>query len=121
MANSLKCRYWFADSQEALDYCKLAFTISEEFDTPVMLRITTRLAHSQTMVEVGSKEEYQLKPYKKNVPKYVMLPGHARGRHVEVEKRMMHSRSMPPPALLTGLNGATGPLVLLAAECLTST
>jgi indolepyruvate ferredoxin oxidoreductase alpha subunit len=78
-----------ADSQEALDYCKLAFTISEEFDTPVMLRITTRLAHSQTMVEVGSKEEYQLKPYKKNVPKYVMLPGHARGRHVEVEKRMM--------------------------------
>ena len=47
------------------------------------------MAHSQTMVEVGSKEEYQLKPYKKNVPKYVMLPGHARGRHVEVEKRMM--------------------------------
>jgi indolepyruvate ferredoxin oxidoreductase alpha subunit len=78
-----------SDSQEALDFCRIGFQISEEFDTPVMLRITTRLAHSQTMVETGSKEEYQLREYKKNAPKYVMLPANARARHVEVEKRMV--------------------------------
>ncbi len=78
-----------SDSQEALDYCKMGFDISEEFDTPVMLRITTRLAHSQTMVETGEKQAYELKEYKKNAAKYVMLPANARARHAEVEKRML--------------------------------
>jgi len=78
-----------SDSQEALDFTRLAFDLSEEFDTPVMLRITTRLAHSQTLVEEGIRVEHPLKDYKKNTPKYVMLPGHARMRHVEVEKRML--------------------------------
>lgn len=77
-----------ADSQEALDFCKLAFDISEDYDTPVMLRITTRLAHSQTLVETGEPQEIGVKEYVKDAPKYVMLPGYARGRHVEVEKRM---------------------------------
>lgn len=78
-----------SDSQEALDFTREAFELSEEFDTPVMLRITTRLAHSQTMVEEGTRTERPLKEYKKNAVKYVMLPGHARMRHVEVEKRML--------------------------------
>lgn len=79
-----------SDSQEALDYCKLAFEISEEFDTPVMLRITTRLAHSQTLVEPGADPETrELPPYKKDAPKFVMLPGFAKARHVEVEKRQL--------------------------------
>ena len=77
-----------ADSQEALDFTRLAFDISEEFDTPVMLRITTRLAHSQTLVEEGEPKQAKLKEYKKDAPKYVMLPGFARGRHVAVEKRL---------------------------------
>ena len=77
-----------SDSQEAKDYTALAFDISEQFDTPVMLRVTTRLSHSQTLVEEGERGELVLKEYKKNAPKYVMLPGYARGRHVEVEKRM---------------------------------
>lgn len=77
-----------SDSQEAKDYTALAFDISEQFDTPVMLRVTTRLSHSQTLVEEGERGEIVLKEYKKNAPKYVMLPGYARGRHVEVEKRM---------------------------------
>lgn len=75
-----------SDSQEALDFTRQAFDLSEQFDTPVMLRITTRLAHSQTMVEKGEPQAPVLKEYKKNAPKYVMLPGYARGRHVEVEK-----------------------------------
>ncbi len=78
-----------SDSQEAKDFTKYAFELSEKFDTPVMLRVTTRLSHSQTMVEVGEPTEYTIKPYKKNAPKYVMLPGFARARHVEVEKRML--------------------------------
>ncbi|HNX29697.1 MAG TPA: indolepyruvate ferredoxin oxidoreductase subunit alpha [Syntrophomonadaceae bacterium] len=77
-----------SDSQEALDYTKLAFDISEQFDTMVMLRITMRLAHSQTMTEIGERQEVPLKPYQKNAAKYVMLPGFARGRHVEVEKSL---------------------------------
>ena len=78
-----------SDSQEALDFTRLAFDISEEFDTPVMLRVTTRLSHSQTLVETGERVEVGLKGYKKDAPKYVMLPGFARLRHVEVEKRIL--------------------------------
>lgn len=76
-----------SDSQEALDFTRLGFELSEEFDAPVMLRITTRLAHSQTMVAEGEKKAVQMKAYKKNAPKFVMLPGHARMRHAEVEKK----------------------------------
>lgn len=78
-----------ADSQEAKDFTRMAFAISEEFDTPVMLRVTTRLSHSQTLVEEGERQEVGIKEYKKDAPKYVMLPGYARGRHVEVEKHMV--------------------------------
>lgn len=78
-----------SDSQEAKDFTKYAFELSEKFDTPVMLRVTTRLSHSQTMVEVGEKVDYSLKEYKKDAAKYVMLPGFAKARHVEVEKRML--------------------------------
>ncbi|PKM76663.1 MAG: indolepyruvate ferredoxin oxidoreductase subunit alpha [Firmicutes bacterium HGW-Firmicutes-15] len=78
-----------ADSQEALDFTRMAFNLSEEYDTPVMLRVTTRLAHSQTMVEEGERTDLPLKDYEKNAAKYVMLPGHARMRHIEVEKRML--------------------------------
>lgn len=78
-----------ADSEEARDFTRLGFALSEEFDTPLMLRVTTRLSHSQTLVEPDARQEVGLKDYKKNAAKYVMLPGFARGRHVEVEKRML--------------------------------
>lgn len=78
-----------SDSQEALDYCKLAFDLSEQFDAPVMFRITTRLAHSQTLVETGEPDNKERQPYKKNAAKFVMLPGFARARHVEVEQRIL--------------------------------
>lgn len=78
-----------SDSQEAKDFTALAFELSEEYDTPVMLRVTTRLSHSQTMVELGERAQIDLKEYKKNAAKFVMLPGYARARHVEVEKRLL--------------------------------
>ncbi|MCX7709628.1 MAG: indolepyruvate ferredoxin oxidoreductase subunit alpha [Clostridia bacterium] len=77
-----------ADSQECKDYVKMAFELSEKFDCPMFVRLSTRIAHSQSVVELGDKVEYQLKEYKKNFDKYVMMPAMARKRHVEVEKRM---------------------------------
>ena len=76
-----------ADSQEAYDFTRKAFELSEQFDTPVIVRMTTRVAHSQSLVERTVPAEAELKEYSKNVAKYVMMPAQARGRHVAVEKR----------------------------------
>lgn len=77
-----------SDSAEAKDFMKLAFSLSEEYDTPVIFRITTRVAHSQGLVEIEEREEIPLKNYEKNVPKYVMMPGNAKKRHIVVEERL---------------------------------
>jgi len=76
-----------SDSQECKDYVKEGFKLSEEFDTPVIVRLSTRVSHSQTIVDVLDREEIPLKDYSKNIPKYVMMPAMARGRHVFVEER----------------------------------
>ena len=76
-----------SDSQEAYDFTRRAFELSEQFDTPVILRMTTRVSHSQSMVERRTPDEPALKEYAKNIAKYVMMPAQARGRHIEVEKR----------------------------------
>ncbi len=76
-----------ADSMEAKEYMKKAFEISESFDRPVILRTTTRLAHSQGLVELCERAEIEDKPYVKDVRKTVMMPGNAKLRHVEIEKR----------------------------------
>ncbi len=78
-----------SDSQECLDYVKQAFEISESFDCPVIVRLSTRISHSQSAVETGEKTDYKLKDYHKDFTKYVMMPAMARKRHVEVEKRML--------------------------------
>lgn len=77
-----------SNSQECKDYVKNAFDISEKFDCPVIVRLSTRVAHSQSIVEVGERHNDELKPYVKNPGKYVMMPAMAKARHVEVEKRM---------------------------------
>ncbi len=76
-----------SDSQEAKEFTKLAFELSEKYDTPVFLRTTTRLAHSQSLVEEEDRVEVPLKPYVKDVAKYTMMPSSAIGRHVVVEAR----------------------------------
>lgn len=78
-----------SDSQEAKDFMKEAFRISEEYDTPVILRTTTRLAHSQGPVTLEERVEREEKPYERNPAKHVMMPGMAKGRHIHVEQRMM--------------------------------
>jgi indolepyruvate ferredoxin oxidoreductase alpha subunit len=77
-----------SNSQECLDYVKEAFELSEKFDCPVLVRLSTRIAHSQSIVEAGDRLHIELKPYVKNPGKYVMMPAMARSRHLEVEKRM---------------------------------
>ena len=76
-----------SDSQECKDFAMLAYEISEKFDTPVLVRTATRVAHSQSAVEQLPRQEQPLKPYQKNPAKYVMMPANAKGRHVVVEER----------------------------------
>ena len=76
-----------ADSEEARAFAKRAFQLSEEYDTPVFLKLCTRIAHSQSIVELGEREEVPAKPHEKNIAKYVMVPGNARPRHPIVEER----------------------------------
>lgn len=75
-----------SDSAEALAFAKRAYEISEEFDTPVILKMCTRVSHSQSLVELGERTEVE-KPYEKNIAKYVMMPGNAIRRHPVVEER----------------------------------
>ena len=75
-----------SDSAEALAFAKLAYELSEQFDTPVLLKMCTRVSHSQSIVELGERQEV-LKEYVKDIPKYVMMPGNAKRRHPVVEAR----------------------------------
>jgi len=77
-----------ANSKECKEYTRLAFDLSEEFDTPVFIRLSTRISHSQSLVEVGERADIGLKDYEKNIGKYVMMPANAVKRHVVVEDRI---------------------------------
>ena len=76
-----------SDSEECLAFAKLAYEISEQFDVPCMLRLSTRISHSRSLVETSDRQELELKEYKKDPQKYVMMPAMARGRHAVVEER----------------------------------
>ena len=76
-----------SDSAECKEFTKQAFELSEKFDTPVILRLSTRVSHSQSLVELEEKCDYKLKDYNKDIAKNVMMPGNAIKKHVVVEKR----------------------------------
>ena len=76
-----------ADSQECLAFTKLAYDISERYDTPVIIRLTTRISHSRSLVEIGERVDNGLKEYVKDTQKYVMMPAMAKKKHVIVEER----------------------------------
>lgn len=77
-----------SDSAEACQFAKMAFDLSEEFDTPVIIKMCTRVAHSQSIVEKGERIVPPAKPYEKNIAKYVMMPGNAIRRHPVIEERL---------------------------------
>ncbi len=76
-----------SDSGEALEFAKSAFELSETFDTPVLIKMCTRVAHSQSIVDTKERMEHSAIPYEKNITKYVMMPGNAIRRHPLVEER----------------------------------
>jgi len=77
-----------SDSAESLLFAKEAYELSEQFDTPVILKMCTRVAHSQSIVETTDRVEKEQVKYEKNPPKYIMMPGFAKKRHPIVEERM---------------------------------
>lgn len=77
-----------SDSQECKDMIKLAFDVSEEFDIPVLFRMTTRVCHAKSIVEFGDRTEVAVKKYEKNPQKYVSVPANARVMRADLEKRM---------------------------------
>ena len=81
-----------SDSEECLEYAKAAYELSEKFDTPVILRLTTRVAHSRSIVNIGERNDIGVKEYVKNPGKYVMMPAMAKKRHIVVEDRMVAER-----------------------------
>ena len=76
-----------SNSKESLEFAKMAYEISEKFDTPVLLKMCTRVAHSQSIVETSERKEKQQIEYEKNPSKYIMMPGFAKKRHPIVEAR----------------------------------
>ena len=97
-----------ADSNECLAMTKAAYALSERFDTPVFLRLTTRVAHSQSMTQLSEPDEAPLRDYRKNPAKYVMAPANAIRRHVDVEQRTRALRAFAEESPLNEVvdNGA---------------
>lgn len=77
-----------SDSQEVKDFTKLAFDISERFDIPVLMRLTTRISHSKSLVEINPRRIRKNKGYKKDIEKANLLPSYAKPRHYSLEKRL---------------------------------
>ncbi|MRR09957.1 indolepyruvate ferredoxin oxidoreductase subunit alpha, partial [bacterium] len=77
-----------SDSRECLQFARLAFELSEQFDTPVLLRLTTRVSHSKGVVELGERREHKPSGYVKDIAKRITIPAHARKMHVKVEDRL---------------------------------
>ena len=89
-----------SDSAEALAFAKLAYQLSEDFDTPVIMKMCTRVAHSQSVVETAESVVPERKAYEKNIPKYVMMPGNAIRRHPFVEERTRKLREWAETAAI---------------------
>ena len=93
-----------ADSQEAYTFAKTAFELSEQFDTPVILRMCTRIAHSQSVVEITDAIPAVLKDYEKNPAKYIMMPGNAIKCHPLLRNALLNCKNLPKTAFITPLN-----------------
>nr|MCR5188797.1 4Fe-4S binding protein [Treponema sp.] len=90
-----------SDSQESIDFMKLAYLMSEKFDTPVLVKMCTRVAHSQSIAELGDRDQQELKPYVKNIQKNVMTPANAIRKHPIVEQR---NKDIAEWSITCGLN-----------------
>lgn len=103
-----------SDSQEAKDMTKIAFSVSEAFDTPVLIRLTTRVCHSKSVVEVGARETVEIKPYVKNAVKYVTVPSHAVLMRKKVEERLRKLREYAEETPLNFMEEHAGDVGVIA-------
>jgi indolepyruvate ferredoxin oxidoreductase alpha subunit len=104
-----------ADSQEAKDFVRHACVISEQFDTPVLLRSTTRLSHTKSMVTLGSVEEPPPLRYERNPAKFVLVPAHARVRHERVLDRMASLEKLAEESSLNRWEGGSGEIGVITS------
>lgn len=104
-----------SDSSECLEFTKIAFELSEKFDTPVLLRLSTRIAHSQSLVEESERIEVGLKPYEKNDAKYIMKPANAIKRHPIVEKRLLDIAEYSETSQLNRIETGSSKLGIITA------
>lgn len=104
-----------SDAQEARDFTKLAFTLSETYDTPVLVRMTTRTAHAKSPVRVGERVVPEPKPYHKDPAKMVMIPGNARRRHPIVEERLQRLRAWAEEAEINRIEWGNRALGIVTA------
>ncbi len=95
-----------SDSAEAKEYTAIAFDISEEFDTPVLIRTTTRVSHNRGIVEIGPRVEHPVTGFVRNATKYVMIPGHARGRRPVLLERLERLAAYADASPLTVESGS---------------
>ena len=106
-----------ADSAECLQFTKYAYEMSEKYDTPVLVRMSTRIGHSQSIVELSDRVEVQ-KEYVKNIQKYVMMPAFARGRHPIVEQRMLDLKALGEDTFLNRIEmGGTDIGIITSGTC----
>ena len=104
-----------SDSAEAKEFAKLAFQLSEEYDTPVILRTCTRIAHSQAAVELCDRENDDIKPYEKNPKKYIMAPANAIARHPKVEDRQARIATYAETSPLNRVEYADGEMGIITS------
>ncbi len=106
-----------ADSGEAYLFAKTAFELSEKFDTPVLLRMCTRIAHSQSLVELGEATPAVLKDYEKNPQKYIMMPGNAIKRHPFVEERTEALREFSENCIYNSVEYNSDEIGIITSGC----
>ena len=105
-----------SDSAEALNFVKEAYAISERFDTPVLLKMCTRVAHSQSVTETAQRQMGPDKPYQKNIAKYVMMPGNAKKRHPFVEQRLRDLTDYAETSPLNRVEKGTEPIGIITSS-----
>ncbi len=104
-----------SDSAECKEFVKQGFELSEQFDTPVIVRLSTRVAHSQSSVEICDRENVPTKKYEKNPQKYVMMPAFAKGRHVVVEERTKKLIEYAETSKLNSVEYGTGKIGVITS------
>ena len=106
-----------SDSAEAYEFAKSAFKLSEEYDTPVILRMCTRIAHSQCLVDVGERENVPLKEYVKQPAKFIMMPGYAKVRHPLVEQRTKNLQALAEDCAYNRIEDRGSEIGIITSGC----